>query len=1626
MLSTTTPMGRDIALTRENGDHYEIRTNRGIRYVFDSAGRLSARTDPRGRTARLEYDGNGRLWRVTSPYGRRAEFRYLNGRLERVTAPDASFTHLAYDTAGNLATVTDHYGRPITYLYDAQHRMTSEDLRNGTHYTASYDDHSRAIYDGHEGQIVQVYCPSGFPASRAATIRPGEVRVIDGRGHCWMYHRDNLGRVDRIVAPNNGPVTEYHYGDRATGAARNRLVRTKDGRNHLTQFDYYPHGRLHRITDAETNEKSFEYDEDLFLRRTKITKPDGTEWTYAYDPLNGDWISRTDPDGSTTTTFAYEILPAGHDVGSNGLPLPGRTGLTTVTDRNGYVTRHEYNGRGNLVRTTTDPEDLNLITEFDHDLLGRVTQRTVHRGDADVVHHYAYDPHGQLLSESVELSPTEAIERRYIYDGQSFLVKTVDPRGIERRYIRDHRNRLTTAIVDSNGPQPVLVDWRLDGNGNAIMVTDANGNVTINTFNEQDYLIHRLAEPSPGNFEEAYFDRDEVGNLEAVRVSREGLGAPYYTTSFVYDALDRVTQRIISDGTETLQTLIAYTPPGGCDCGGSTPGESLPHRIQDPAGKVTYLHYDLRNRLTKVVRKVGDVLDAEDADDVVIQYIPNLEHGLDGVVGPEGERVAYGYDAAYRPTVLRRISADPSEELVTRFDFDGAFNLRTATEPSGHTSVFHYDRANRLTSVDDGIGERVAYTYDPNSNVRTIRDGNSNGWTLVYDNLDQLRFAYDPLVEAGADKYLSFQYDPAGNLLLRKDRNDKYAKFQYDGLHRLVKAYEDFGGDDQSYTAYGYTTRGQLETLSDDEGHTTTYAYDDFGRLLSISYPDTSPGSPHEVALRYDLPQNLITRTDQNGVAVTLAFDDLHRLVERTFRAADQRILLQDSYAYDRSSRLTTANNALAEVTFGYDGFGRADWTEQRFLAGGGFNYHTTFHYTIGDGESTRTLTYPRVGGPQVTEYYDARSRLARVESGSDIGASWEYDNGDRRTFRRLRNWAFAEYGYDGNDRVTSIIHELGGPDPTPGYTESVSYRYDAEGNRLTSAPAAPLNRGEVYEYDGRNRLREFRRGLITWNGDEAAITEGNLLAHPQLPATQVWDLDSRGNWETLSSQVDQSSAVQTRTHNGANELLDVNTDPEGLLPPLPYVNDDNGNLLADPLAPNAGPLTPPGQRYVYDAANRLTAVWRTNGTAYSADDELVLTIHYDALSRRVETIEHVSPQVGFVLNPPKRTWHVYAGLEPIMELDVAGTGGALTPTLAREFVWGASFPEPVAMIDYTAAGDVPAGGAAGGGPEVLHYQLGALGSVTSLTNAGGDVVERYTYDPYGGTHIESEAYAARSTSHYDNPWMWTGQRYDPTTHQYHFTFRTFSTSTGRWLQRDPLEYVDGLNLYQYVLARPAVYTDKLGLNTWAELHYRLNKAREASGQPARRFVEWTPTLASSPVATIAAWTPIIGDANDASTILTGYDALSGETVSTMGRVFTAGAIVVGSGKAWRAAGDATGEALERVGRKIPNPFGSRGKPDHRATIEHLKDIAKKEFPDHKIEVETQIHLPNSNRKPDVQAVDPTSDTTVKVWEAQRDPNSKYNKTREAEYTALGVEHETHAVGSEKQGNCSQTGAPKQ
>jgi len=100
-----------------------------------------------------------------------------------------------------------------------------------------------------------------------------------------------------------------------------------------------------------------------------------------------------------------------------------------------------------------------------------------------------------------------------------------------------------------------------------------------------------------------------------------------------------------------------------------------------------------------------------------------------------------------------------------------------------------------------------------------------------------------------------------------------------------------------------------------------------------------------------------------------------------------------------------------------------------------------------------------------------------------------------------------------------------------------------------------------------------------------------------------------------------------------------------------------------------------------------------------------------------------------------------------------------------------------------------------------------------ALAEDDGDVIERYWYEPYGSVTFADSAGVERTEDNALNKTLlFQGRRYDPETGFYYYRNRYYSPVLGRFLQRDPAGYQDGMSLY--VAGRIIVCTDPYGLQS--------------------------------------------------------------------------------------------------------------------------------------------------------------------------------------------------------------------
>jgi len=109
-----------------------------------------------------------------------------------------------------------------------------------------------------------------------------------------------------------------------------------------------------------------------------------------------------------------------------------------------------------------------------------------------------------------------------------------------------------------------------------------------------------------------------------------------------------------------------------------------------------------------------------------------------------------------------------------------------------------------------------------------------------------------------------------------------------------------------------------------------------------------------------------------------------------------------------------------------------------------------------------------------------------------------------------------------------------------------------------------------------------------------------------------------------------------------------------------------------------------------------------------------------------------------------------------------------------------------------------------------VHHD--ALGNTIAITDKDQNLIETYQYDPYGNPHFFDANGEPITESQIGNQRLYTGRIYEPETKLYDYRWRTQSPKLGRFLQRDPIGYKAGLNLFSYVWNSPLNWLDPFGL----------------------------------------------------------------------------------------------------------------------------------------------------------------------------------------------------------------------
>jgi RHS repeat-associated protein len=734
-----------------------------------------------------------------------------------VTDPLGGVTVTLGNTEVGVMSATDQLNRTTTFSHDAQGRLSTVTRPSGAYRTWTYDARGnvterRAVAVPASGQSLSTYASyPGTCANPRTCNRP--TTTTDARGFVTDYTYDPV---------HGGRLTE-------TGPAG------PDGVRPQTRLAYTLSGGVYRLTEsascrtlascvgtADEVRRTITYGTANMLP-TAITTAAGTGSPSAtvgvtYDDV-GNIVTATDALQNTEYLFhdADRRVTGMISADPDGVGALPRIGQRYTYNAAGRPTLIE---RGTLTGTTGGA--LAAMPAFQshstaYDTLGRKARESHLAGATTyTATQFGYDAAGRLDCTATRMNPAAfgslppacALGTPGDYGADRVSRNVYDAAG--------QRVQLRVAAGVAN-EEAAEATWAYDVDGRLTALIDANGNRA-----EFRYDVHgrrdRWTFPSttgPG----AYDDSTQATALATAGAANSADYEEYgHDPNGNRTSLRRRDGQTILYGYDALNRMIVKDVPGA-------------------AGDVVYAH-DLRNLQTYAV------------------FLAT------------GEGFVNAYDSFGRLTSSTSTMGSVARTLSHQYDANG--NRTRITHPDGTFFTASYDALNRPDWIYDQTGYAlIHYNYDANGRLVSRSQGNGGGNDFGRDPLDRLTLMTQVMAGTSADAWITFGYNPAGQIASFSRDNDAYA---WTGAQALTRPYTTNGLNQYSHagpagaqTAFGYDANGNLTSEAPPAGGSTAYAYDAESRLVSAS-------GARNATLRYD-PLGRLYEVSSGSSATRFLYD---------------------------------------------------------------------------------------------------------------------------------------------------------------------------------------------------------------------------------------------------------------------------------------------------------------------------------------------------------------------------------------------------------------------------------------------------------------------------------------------------------------------------------------------------------------------------------------------------------------------------------------------------------------------------------------------------------------------------------------------------------------------------------
>lgn len=558
-----------------------------------------------------------------------------------------------------------------------------------------------------------------------------------------------------------------------------------------------------------------------------------------------------------------------------------------------------------------------------------------------------YDPSTQTMSGLVATANPDCgaypfAATRYEHSPLNEVLETAH---YGERY-RLGNGHTTKSRIYGLGADPENTGNLIDLGDTQIDDISATQQVINNLFSElsDDHIITEIIDPDGIR---SYRAVDRYGRSAMVFAQKND--TEWVKSSYVYDDEDNLIQ---------IKPPNYYNPPHGSSSDFVTTyvydaiGQMIEEKTPD-AGRKRYF-YD----------KQGRVRFMQDAEGALQGRVRYSVYDLYGRLTEEGTA-----QQSWDTNLFETIISTPQGELGSNFNWKKRYHYHEYAGQVHEQDALYKVEVNETGSIEPDVEE--TFTYDRRGNIIEKRLSVS-----AFDNENRL-IAYD--------------YDRIGRLNSTDYGDGLLVTYHYDRLGRMAKV--GTGTDADRFANYIYDDHGQLvnEQL-DRQGTSFTdrrYTYDELGRVRQIS------GGGYTEDLEYDLAglgyfngriaqtRHRYSNAPGDNYTTSYTYDDLGRLTSERFESisvADKEY----TYTYDDNSNLTSKGvvnlSNAAENTF------------RNFEFSPGTNKRSSLQYNA-NGNVIRNL------GKDISLTYDAFHDLTKTYSAVGSGF-FQYGANDQRVLK--------------------------------------------------------------------------------------------------------------------------------------------------------------------------------------------------------------------------------------------------------------------------------------------------------------------------------------------------------------------------------------------------------------------------------------------------------------------------------------------------------------------------------------------------------------------------------------------------------------------------------------------------